>query len=121
MEALYDNIAKLMPQTDGQRALKARALDILADQVRGRLRMFTQQDSSLPVPFLVVLVFWLTILFAGYGLLAPPNGTVVAVLVVCELSIAGAIFLMLELSTPFSGIMRVSSAPLRDVINLLGL
>jgi hypothetical protein len=121
MEALYDNIAKLMPQNDGQRALKARALDILADQVRGRLRMFTQQDSSLPVPFLVVLVFWLTILFAGYGLLAPPNGTVVAVLVVCELSIAGAIFLMLELSTPFAGIVRVSIAPLRDAINLLGL
>jgi hypothetical protein len=120
MENLYDTIAKLDAKTDGQRALKARALDILADQVRGRLRMFTQQDSSLPLPLLVVLVFWLIILFAGYGLLAPRNLTVVAVLVVCELSISGAIFLMLELAMPFAGIMRVSSSPLREAINLLG-
>jgi hypothetical protein len=120
MEGLYNNIANLTPQTDGQRALKARALDIIAEQARGRLRMFTQQDSALPLPFLVVLVFWLTILFTGYGLLAPRNGTVIAVLVVCELSLAGAVFLMLELSTPFAGILRVSNAPMRDAINLLG-
>ena len=121
LESLYDNIAQLVPQSDGQRALKARALDLLAEQVRARLRMFAQQDSSLPLPFLVVLVFWLVILFAGYGLLAPPNATVIAVLVVCELSISGAIFLMLELATPFAGIMRLSSGPLRDAIHLIGM
>ena len=120
LESLYENVAQLEPKTDAQRGLKARALDIIVDQGRARLRMFAQQDSSLPVPFLVVLVFWLIILFAGYGLLAPPNATVIAVLLVCTLSVAGAIFLMLELATPFAGIMRVSSAPLRDAVNLLG-
>jgi hypothetical protein len=69
---------------------------------------------------LVVLVFWLTILFVGYGLLAPRNATVVAVLLVCTLSVSGAVFLLLELATPFAGIMRVSSAPLRDALMVIG-
>jgi hypothetical protein len=120
LESLYENVAQLEPKTDAQRGLKARALDIIVEQGRGRLRMYALQDSSLPLPFLVVLVFWVIILFAGYGLLAPPNATVVAVLLVCTVSVAGAIFMMLELSTPFAGIMRISSAPMREAIQLLG-
>jgi hypothetical protein len=120
MEAMYDKVAGLSLQNDAQRALKARALETTTDLLQARLRLFARQDNSLPLPFLVVLVFWLSILFAGYGLLAPPNATVVAVLVVCTLSVSGAIFLMLELSTPFAGIMQVSSAPVRDALSLLG-
>ena len=119
-EAMYDKIAELSPQNDAQRALKARALDITADIAQTRLRLFAQQQSSLPLPLLVVLVFWLSILFAGYGLLAPANATVLAVLIVCALSLSGAIFLMLELATPFAGTMRVSGAPLRDALSLIG-
>jgi hypothetical protein len=119
-EAMYDKIAELSPQNEAQRALKARALDVTADVAQARLRLFAQQESSVPLPFLVVLVFWLSILFAGYGLLAPANATVLAVLVVCSLSIAGAIFLMLELASPFAGTMRVSSASLRDALALIG-
>ena len=72
------------------------------------------------MPFLVVLVFWLLILFAGLGLLAPRNVTVVAVLLVCALSVSGALYLIMELDRPFEGMMRVSSAPLRETLALLG-
>ena len=47
------------------------------------------------MPFLVVLVFWLAMLFTSFGLFAPSNATVVGVLLVCALSVAGAIFLVL--------------------------
>jgi len=72
------------------------------------------------MPFLVVLASWLFILFAGYGLVAPRNTTVIAVLFVCTLSVSAAVFLLLELSTPFSGILRISSGPLRDALSVLG-
>jgi hypothetical protein len=68
----------------------------------------------------VVLVSWLVILFAGYGLMAPRNATVVAALLACALSVSGAILLILELDKPFQGIMQVSSAPLREAISRLG-
>ena len=119
-EAMYDKIADLTPQNDGQRALKARALEATTDLAQERLRLFARHDGSLPLPFLVVLASWLVILFAGYGLLAPRNATVAAVLFVCTLSVSAAIFLLLELSTPFAGIMRVSSGPLHDALSVIG-
>ncbi len=120
-EAMYDKIAALAPEKDdAKRALKDRALQITIDLLQERLRLFTRQNGSLPLPFLVVLASWLVILFAGYGLLAPRNATVVAVLFVCTLSVSAAIFLLLELSTPFAGMLRVSSGPVRDALSVLG-
>ncbi len=119
-EAMYDKIADLSPRNDAQRALKARALEATTDLLQERLRLFARHDSSLPLPFLVVLVCWLMILFAGYGLLAPRNTAVVAVLFVCTLSVSAAIFLPLDLATPFAGMLRVSSGPMRDALSVLG-
>jgi hypothetical protein len=119
-EALFDKVGELKPKTEVQHELRSRAVAIMADVAQARLRLYSRQDSSLPLPFFAVLVFWLAILFAGYGLLAPVNSTVVVVLFVCSLSVAGAIFLMLELATPFAGVMRLSSDPLRHALSLLG-
>jgi Protein of unknown function (DUF4239) len=119
-EAFYEKVAGLTPQNEAQRPLKARALDITAGLAQTRFRLFAQKDSSIPVPFLVVLVFWLMILLGGCGLLAPRNATVVTVLIVCALSVSCALFLILELDRPFEGVMRVSSAPLREALSRLG-
>ena len=82
--------------------------------------LFKNLGSSIPVPFVVVLVFWLCIIFANFGLFAPRNATVVAVLCVCALSVAGAIFLILELDRSFEGLLQVSGAPLRTALAQLG-
>ena len=59
--------------------MQGQALTMALDLGRSRVLLFKQLDSSIPVPFLVVLVFWLAIIFASFGLFAPRNGTVVAV------------------------------------------
>jgi len=64
-------------------------------------------------PFLVVLLFWLTITFTSFGLFAPRNATVLAVLFVCALSVGSAVFLILEMDGPFDGLLKVSADPLR--------
>jgi hypothetical protein len=69
---------------------------------------------------LVVLVFWLAALFASFGLFAPRNATVIAVLCVSALSVSGAILLILEMNQPFPGLVKVSSAPLRYTLAHLG-
>jgi hypothetical protein len=81
--------------------------------------LFTQKDNPIPVPFLVVLVFWLTIIFASFSLFVSPNAMIVGCLFVFALSAAGAIFLILELSQPFSGLMQISSAPLLNALGSL--
>jgi hypothetical protein len=119
-EPLYDKVLTLTPQTDAQRSLQAEALSLIIDLGQTRWLLFEQGGSSISTPFLVVMVFWLTILFTSFGLFAPRNGTVIATMLVCALSVAGAVFLLLELDQPFGGFIRISSAPLRDALAHLG-
>jgi hypothetical protein len=120
-EVLYDKIQKLSPQNEEQRDLRATALRIGTEIAQTRWSMFAQhRGSSIPMPFLVVLVFWLTIILGSFGLFAPRNTTVIAALFICALSVSGAIFLILELDKPFEGLVHISSAPLRDTLTILG-
>ena len=83
--------------------------------------MFGQQaGNAIQTPLLVVLVFWLAALFASFGLFAPRNANVVAVLGVSAQSVSGAILLILEMNQPFQGLVKVSSAPLRYTLAHLG-
>jgi len=120
VEALYDKIEALTPQSDVQRSMQSQALTLAAAVGRTRLLLFEHLGASIPVPFLVVLVFWLCIIFASFGLFAPRNATVIAALCVSALSVAGAIFLILELDRSFEGLLQVSSAPLRAALAQLG-
>ena len=120
IEMLYDKIEALKPQSDQQRSMQSQALTLAADAGRTRLLVFENLGASIPVPFLVVLVFWLCIIFASFGLFAPRNATVITVLCVCALSVAGAIFLILELDQSFEGLLQVSSAPVRAAVAQLG-
>jgi hypothetical protein len=120
VEAFYDKIEALTPQSDAQRSMQSQALTLAADMARTRLLLFEHLGASIPVPFLVVLVFWLCIIFASFGLFAPRNATVIIVLCVCALSVAGAIFLILELDRSFEGLLQVSDAPLRAALAQLG-
>ena len=78
--------------------------------------MIEQESSSASLPLLVLLVLWLAIVFAGFGLFAPPNATVISTLFLCALSVSGAIYFITETYTPFQGVMQISSAPLRNAL-----
>jgi hypothetical protein len=115
-DAFFVKLQQLSPQNDSQRSLQARAIQIATDIAQTRLLLFAQRNNSIPMPFLVVLIFWLTIIFGSFGLFAKPNATVLGSLFVFALSAAGAIYLVLELGQPFSGLMQISSAPLRSAL-----
>jgi hypothetical protein len=118
--AFFEKVQQLQPHTDFQRSLYAQAMQIGAELGRLRSLLLEQTGGSIPMPFLVVLVFWLSMLFASFGLFSPSNATVVGVLFVCAISVAGAIFLILEMDRPFEGIIQISSAPLHNALAHLG-
>jgi hypothetical protein len=113
----FTRIQTLSPQTPLQESLKARAVEASADLAQSRLLLHTDNGSAIPFPFLVVLIFWLSIIFASFGMFSHFNPVAVGALVVFAISAAGAIFLILELGQPFSGIMQIPSGPL---LNALG-
>jgi len=119
-EGLYDKIQALSPQSEVQRSLRAEALRIATDVGRTRSLLFAQAGRSIPLPFLLILVFWVAVIFVSFGLFAPFNTTVVTALFVGALSVSGAIFLILELDQPFQGLIQISSASLRSILANLG-
>jgi len=119
-EALFDRVHELTPQTDAQRTLHAQALKTMMDAWQTRWLLFSQRRGSLPTPFLVVMICWLTLILASFGLFAPRNATALLTLMVCSLAISSSIYLILELDQPFGGMIQVPSAPLRDALALLG-
>ncbi|MFZ3333032.1 MAG: hypothetical protein WA197_20510 [Candidatus Acidiferrales bacterium] len=119
-EVLYDKIQGLSPKDDAQRSIQAQASSIAMGLLQTRWLITEQRVNSVSVPMVVVLIFWLTIIFIGFGLFAPRNKTVIVSLLVSALSVSGAIFLILELYSPYAGLIRVSSAPLRSALRHLG-
>jgi len=120
MEEIQKRIRGLAPQTDTQRLLQSQALQISSDLAQMRWMLIEQRQKSLPTTFLVVLVFWLAMLFTSFGLFAPRNATVFAVLCISALSVSGALFLILEMNSPLEGMIKISSAPLHKALEHLG-
>lgn len=115
-EAIFKNIEELRPTNDDQRWLRDRALQISMDLGHTRWLLFQQGDSAIPIPLLLVVVLWLTILFGSFSLFAPRNVTVIATQFVCALSVSTAIYMILDLEWPFQGLIRISSTPLSNAL-----
>jgi hypothetical protein len=114
--AFENQLERLSPNNDAQRSLQSRAIQAFTEGAQIRLQLFTQSGGSIPVPFLIILVFWLSAIFVSFTLFARTNLVVMAALFVSALSFAGAIFLVLELDDPFAGLMGISSAILRNAL-----
>jgi hypothetical protein len=119
-ENVYIAIQALSPKNDLQRSLQARAAQVSTDLAQTRLLLFVESDSAIPAPFIAILAFWLIIIFASFSLFAALNVTVFSFLSLFALSASCAIFLILELSEPFTGLLMISSAPLRNALGALG-
>jgi hypothetical protein len=119
-EGILEKIHGLTPKTDAQRAAQAQALKTATDIAQARWVLFAQKGSSIPTPFLAVMVCWLSLLFGSFSLFAPRNLTVFVTLLVCALVVSSALFLVLELDRPFDGVISISSAPLRNALAQLG-
>ena len=120
LEAVEDRVRGLSPRTDAQRGLQSRALSIISEIAQARALNLERYKITIPIPFLIVLVGWFTIIFACLSLFAPRNALVMAIMFACALSVSAAIVLTLELDSPYQGVIRLSSAPLRDALAHIG-
>jgi hypothetical protein len=112
----YQMVRRLSPRDDSQKTLKAEALRLSLEVGQVRASALARESSSIPRPLLVILVFWLTALFVGFGLFAPRNLIAVATLGVCALTAATAVLLILDMDQPLSGFMKLSIEPLRNAM-----
>jgi hypothetical protein len=119
-ERLEAQIRTLPAESEVQRTLQAHALQLSSEVAKLRLLTITHAQGSIPGMFLIVLVLWLAIMFAGFGLVTARNPTVIVALFLCALSLAGAVFMIEELNRPLEGLMKISSAPIRYALDHIG-
>jgi len=116
---IYAAIQGLTPRDDAQRDLKVQATTAAADLGQLRMLMLAQAVPSIPKPLLIMVGCWLVIIFLCFSLLAPPNATTTLALSAAAVSVAGALFLIMELDEPFGGTIRISSEPMLNALNHL--
>ena len=116
LESTQDSIIALDARDPRQRWLRSQALTLSDDVLEARWQLAEQRASNIPKPFLVLLVFWLSLVFASFGLFAPRNATTVAAFCLCSIAVAGGITMILELDSPYSGLVHISGEPMRQAL-----
>jgi len=115
-EIFLHKVEELMPQSEVQKSMRARAIATITDLAQTRLSLYAQAGNAIPMPFLALLVFWLAIIFGSFSLFVPPNPIIIAAFFVCAFSASGALFLIFELDRPFTGLMTISDFALRNAL-----
>jgi VIT1/CCC1 family predicted Fe2+/Mn2+ transporter len=126
LDEAQDLLLTLKSSDDRQRWLSAQALQSTLAMGETRARMSQENVGSIPLPFLGAVILWLTVLFTSFGLFAPRNITAIVAIFLCALAISAAIKLVLDMDTPFDGLIRlakppihISSDPLRHAIEVI--
>ena len=117
LQAFQAAIRSLDAKTPEQKTALAAANSHLSQFEQIRLLMSLQLANSFSRPLLIVVVFWSFFLFCGFGLLSPVNATTTGSLAFGAFAVASAIFLILELSQPYTGLFRISPAALEQTVD----
>lgn len=119
-EAVAGSLRGLTPQNEDQKILKPRALQVMGDALKQRWMVVAHAHTYVPTAFVVIVVFWFAVLFAVFTMLAPGNATATSFMIFCTVAVAGGVFLVLDMSQPFDGLIRISREPMETALGLLG-
>jgi hypothetical protein len=113
LQGLNSYFDSLRPSTDTQRLLLTSARDLAKKFAE------TQLANPFPPYVLFVVVCWASALFLGNGLVAASSAVTVVAHLAGATAIGSAIFLILELSQPYTGVVRLSSAGVDRLLQVL--
>jgi len=116
LESLQQSLSGLTPKSEAQRSEATTASGAVADLEKATWLEAAQASAHVQHPFVVILIIWLFVLFVSFGLFAPRNGLVIAALLVGALAIAGAVLLIVDMDSPYEGILVVSPQPMQQAL-----
>ena len=120
LEATQDAILQLTPKDPRQTYLRTLSLTLSSTMIQARWSLEQRTGHSTPIAFLVLLIFWLAIVFASFGLFAPANTTTIMALLLCSIAVSGGIFLIQELDNPLTGFIHIPADSMRKALIEIG-
>lgn len=119
LESAQRETREWQPRDAFHQRLASTTLDQFKRLIEQRWKIVEEARGSVSSPFDRILVFWLMIIFLCFGLLSPRNALSLVVVMLGAVSIASAVFVILDLDTPFTGSILVPSQPMRDALAYL--
>jgi hypothetical protein len=116
LESVQDALLALTPKGERQTYLRTLCVTLSSTLILARWSLEQRRGHSIPGPFLVLLIFWLAIVFASFGLFAPANRTALVTLFLCAVAVSGGIVLIEELDNPLSGFIKVPADSMRKAL-----
>jgi hypothetical protein len=119
LQRLEDQLLALIPANPRDQWWLGQAMTLAAKIGDTRWLLTQQLGQGTPKAFLALLVFWLTLLFASFGLFAPRNFLSAMTLTLCAVAVAGAVGMILELEKGFGGLVHISPQPMQQAVKAL--
>jgi ABC-type amino acid transport system permease subunit len=116
LEIVQDALLQLNPKDERQKYLRTLCVTLSSNLIQARWSLEEHTGHSIPVPFLVLLIFWLAIVFASFAMFAPRNLTAIVALLLCCVAVAGGIALIEDLDNPRSGFIRLPSDSMHNAL-----
>ena len=117
-QQINEELERLVPKDEKQAATKGQIVTAIRNMKTAYWLMFLESEqASISIPLLLVVTFWLLAIFVSFGMFAPSNSTVTMALLVCALAVSAAIFIIMEMYSPFSGMLKISPVAIRDALN----
>lgn len=116
LRAAGREIRRLEPRDAYHRKLADEALASLIQLDHERWKLIEEARNSISKPFFAMLTFWLMAIFLSFGLIAPRNALALVTITLGALSIASAVYVIVDLETPLSGSFSISGEPMRDAL-----
>jgi hypothetical protein len=120
-EDFYKEVQLLVPKGDAQASAKAQLVSLTMSLKKVYWLMYLQTvQTPIPTPLLIVVTSWLIAIFISFGMFAPRNLTVIVTLIVCAMAVSAAIFIITSMYSPFTGVLKISPAAVRDAVHQMG-
>jgi hypothetical protein len=120
-EILVDELQLLAPKSGAQAEVKPQILHMIVELRQTQWLLFLKsQQSAIPIPLLLVVVTWVALIYFSFGIFTQPSSTIVVTLAFGALAVSTAVLIILELYTPFRGVLRISSAPILEALSQMG-
>ena len=115
---INEQVEVLVPKNAAEAAAKTQIITTVQGLKKTYWLMFlNSEQTTVSSLLLAVVTSWLVTIFVSFGIFAPPNTTVMITLLICALAVSAAILIIMEMYSPFNGIMRISPVAVRDALS----
>jgi len=117
LDEVRDKVRHLQPPTDPLKSVQARVMTLTDVLMLSAAKLIETDDAAIPAPLFGVVDAWLVVIFLGLGVFTPPNRVTVPAVGMSAAAVSMAVFLVVEMSTPFSGFIVIPPAIMQQAID----